>query len=78
MNKENLRRLPRVDRLLKYDGDQELYAASAYLSQEPILMGPLKAQDLLKIIIVIYIVACVITLSLFGWDGLAQLIHTEI
>lgn len=57
---------------------EELYAASAYLSQEPVLMGPLKAQDLLKLIIVIYVVACVVTLSLFGWDGLMKLIHTEI
>jgi len=30
---------------------EELYAASAYLSEEPILVGSVKAQDLLKIII---------------------------
>ena len=57
---------------------EELYAASAYLSQEPILLGPLKAQDLMKVVIVIFVVGAVIGLSLFDWDGIVQLIHTEV
>jgi hypothetical protein len=57
---------------------EELYAASAYLSQEPILLGPLKAQDLMKVVFVILIAGAVIGYSLFDWDGIAQLIHTEV
>ena len=57
---------------------EELYAASAYLSQEPILLGPLKAQDLTKVVIVVLVVAAVIGLSFFDWDGVVQLIHTEV
>ena len=57
---------------------EELYAASAYLSQEPVQLGPLKAQDLTKIIIVLLIAAGVIALSLFDWGGIVWLIHTEV
>ena len=35
---------------------EELYAASAYLSHEPIMMGGLKGQDFMKILIVILII----------------------
>jgi hypothetical protein len=35
---------------------EELYAASAYLSKEPLMMGSLKGQDLIKILLV----ACII------------------
>jgi hypothetical protein len=31
---------------------EELYAASAYLARDPLLLGTLKAQDLTKILIV--------------------------
>ena len=34
---------------------EELFAASAYLSKEPVMLGSLKAQDLLKILLVICI-----------------------
>lgn len=44
---------------------EELYAASSYLSHEPILLGGLKGQDLIKIILIIIIAAGVI-LSTFG------------
>ena len=30
---------------------EELYAASAYLSREPVLLGSIKAQDMIKAII---------------------------
>jgi len=31
---------------------EELYAASAYLSKEPLMLGSLKGQDLIKILLV--------------------------
>ncbi|HUV29804.1 MAG TPA: DUF6754 domain-containing protein [Acidobacteriota bacterium] len=43
---------------------EELYAASAYLSHEPLMLGGLKGQDLVKILIIIFIVAGVILVTL--------------
>jgi len=54
---------------------EELYAASAYLSQEPVLMGPLKAQDLMKIIILGLLVAGVGWQTFFHSDWFARLVH---
>jgi len=31
---------------------EELYAASSYLSKEPLMLGSLKGQDLMKIVLV--------------------------
>jgi hypothetical protein len=45
---------------------EELYAASAYLSHEPIMMGGLKGQDLMKVVIVILIIVGVLLVSI-GW-----------
>ena len=45
---------------------EELYAASAYLSREPKLLGSLKAQDLAKLLIVICIFGGAVLTSL-GW-----------
>lgn len=45
---------------------EELYAASAYLSHEPIMLGGLKGQDFIKIIIVIMIIVGVLLVS-FGF-----------
>lgn len=46
---------------------EELYAASAYLSHEPVMLGGLKGQDFVKVIIVICIIIGVILVSLgFG------------
>jgi hypothetical protein len=39
---------------------EELYAASAYLSKEPLMLGSLKGQDLIKIILVFLIIVGVI------------------
>jgi hypothetical protein len=44
---------------------EELYAASAYLSREPLLLGGLKGQDWIKILLVICILTGVVLLS-FG------------
>lgn len=54
---------------------EELYAASAYLSQEPVLMGPLKAQDWAKIVILVFILLGVIAWT-FGSDVFYQWVKT--
>jgi hypothetical protein len=45
---------------------EELYAASAYLSREPLLLGGLKGQDWIKILLVILIIVGVVLVSV-GW-----------
>jgi hypothetical protein len=42
---------------------EELYAASAYLSREPLLLGGLKGQDWMKILLIILILIGVIAVS---------------
>lgn len=43
---------------------EELYAASAYLSKEPIMLGGLKGQDFVKMLIAIMIIVGVILVTL--------------
>ncbi len=43
---------------------EELYAASAYLSREPILLGGLKGQDMFKLIAAVFLVVGVIAATL--------------
>jgi hypothetical protein len=50
---------------------EELYAASAYLSREPKLLGTLKASDFAKVIIIIILVIGFITETL-GLQGFAE------
>ena len=45
---------------------EELYAASAYLSHEPVMTGGLKGQDFVKMLIIICIIIGVVLVSL-GW-----------
>jgi hypothetical protein len=53
---------------------EELYAASAYLSKEPLMLGSLKGQDLIKIVLVFFIIAGVILgLLQIGDDFFTQL-----
>jgi hypothetical protein len=52
---------------------EELYAASAYLSREPVLLGSIKAQDTVKAIIMVTIGAGIV-LSAFGWDIIKTLL----
>lgn len=54
---------------------EELYAASAYLSQEPVQLGSLKGQDVGKFIFVIVILAGVIE-RLIGFDVIYNLMNT--
>ena len=49
---------------------EELYAASAYLSQEPQQLGTLKAQDWGKVLVVVLIILGVI-FSTIGWHAFA-------
>jgi len=48
---------------------EELYAASSYLSREPLLLGGIKGQDFVKILIVIAIIIGVIlaTFDIGDW-----------
>jgi hypothetical protein len=45
---------------------EELYAASAYLSREPRLLGSLKGQDVMKILITLVVIAGVLSVT-FDW-----------
>ncbi len=54
---------------------EELYAASAYLSREPMLLGSLKAQDMIKAALLAVMVAGV-TLSTFGVQWVSRLLET--
>jgi hypothetical protein len=54
---------------------EELYAASAYLSREPMLLGSLRGQDIGKAIFIIAIVIGTV-FAIAGWDIL-QLLFTE-
>ncbi len=47
---------------------EELYAASAYLGREPILLGSLKAQDYAKAAIIVLTIVGTIAVN-FGWLG---------
>jgi hypothetical protein len=52
---------------------EELYAASAYLSRDPVLLGSLKGQDWGKIVILAVLLlgsALVLLSGIEGWDAL--------
>lgn len=53
---------------------EELYAASAYLGREPILLGSLKAQDWGKAGVIIFGILGLIAAN-FGWTWFTQLFH---
>ena len=52
---------------------EELYAASAYLSREPVLLGSIRAQDAIKALLMITMAAGLVALA-FGWDGIRQIL----
>ncbi len=56
---------------------EELYAASAYLGRDPLLLGSLKAQDLAKAIVMILIVLGTILIS-FDIDWIISLIRVTL
>ena len=51
---------------------EELYAASSYLSHEPLMLGGLKGQDFIKIILVVCIILGAILMSLGMGDTFAS------
>ncbi len=51
---------------------EELYAASAYMSREPLLLGTLKAQDILKGVLLVMFVTAIV-FRLFGIDFFMEL-----
>ena len=56
---------------------EELYAAGAYLSKEPMLLSALKAQDFGKLVVMVSVTLGVIAVSVSGlmhWDALTQII----
>jgi len=56
---------------------EELYAASAYLGREPLLMGTLKAQDWAKgAFAVALLIGLVATLA--GWSSIAGWFHLDL
>lgn len=55
---------------------EELYAASAYLAREPLLLGTLKAQDYTKLLIIAFMIVGTI-LSTFHSTGLINLFPNE-
>ncbi|HWR83543.1 MAG TPA: DUF6754 domain-containing protein [Candidatus Deferrimicrobium sp.] len=55
---------------------EELYAASAYLSHEPLMLGGLKGQDLMKVFIVAAIIIGIILMT-FGWGETFQVLFKE-
>lgn len=56
---------------------EELYAASAYLGREPLLMGTLKAQDWAKGVFVLSLFLGIIG-TLLGWDWLSGLFQLDL
>ena len=53
---------------------EELYAASAYLSQDPRLVGPLKAQDVVKALILLVATLGVLEVTLFKTNLIRDII----
>ena len=55
---------------------EELYAASAYLTREPVLLGSMRGQDLAKALLILIAIVGVILTS-FGVHGIAELLQTK-
>jgi hypothetical protein len=54
---------------------EELYAASAYLAREPLLLGTLKAQDLSKVIIAVLLLLGTLVTVLFRSDWVIKMLN---
>ena len=55
---------------------EELYAASAYLSREPKLMGSLKGSDWMKVVTIVLMAGGVV-LNLLGATGVVNWFQTQ-
>ena len=56
---------------------EELFAASAYLGRDPLLLGTLKAQDYAKAILMFILIAGTITMTI-GWSWFADLFRVNL
>jgi hypothetical protein len=56
---------------------EELYAASSYLSHEPILLGGLKGQDFIKMILVVCIIAGCLLATVDSGDWFKNIFKAE-
>jgi hypothetical protein len=54
---------------------EELYAASAYLAKEPVMLGCIKGQDVVKLVVLIWIVVGILVMTIFGSDILQTLLQ---
>ncbi len=55
---------------------EELYAASAYLSREPVLLGSMRGQDIAKAILLALALIGIVAAS-FGVHGVAEVFRTQ-
>ena len=55
---------------------EELYAASAYLTREPVLLGSVRGQDIAKAILIVLGILGIVAAS-FGVHGVADLFRTQ-
>lgn len=55
---------------------EEFYAASAYLSREPMLLGSVKGQDWVKSIVLLYLVVAMVAVS-GGWPLLVSVLGSK-
>ncbi len=56
---------------------EELYAASAYLSHEPVMLGGLKGQDFVKVLLIVCIILGVLLTS-FGYGEFFKSLFTAV
>jgi hypothetical protein len=54
---------------------EELYAAGAYLSREPVVMGSIKGQDAVKFLLLLWIVIGILVYSFTGNDAMQTLLQ---
>jgi len=56
---------------------EELYAASAYLGRDPLLLGSLKAEDWGKAIFMVLLAFGVLAVA-FGWEGFREIVRVNL
>jgi hypothetical protein len=56
---------------------EEFFAASAYLGRDPLLLGPLKAQDYAKVLLIGALIAGILTISA-GWNWVVGLFEVNL
>jgi hypothetical protein len=56
---------------------EELYAAGAYLSREPAMLGSIKGQDYTKAVVALLIILGMLAATLFHWGGMASFFQAK-